>query len=141
MFQLIKLLSLYKTNTVYIGFTMSAGTVKGYPIFYWFFKTVSTIQCLYSSGAMPQISGPRSETLSIPLQMVLTKGVSKWLMSRVIVIIYSFCKSITNNFWRHFIFHFELFNCKLLNISMMYIYRPYHPLLKALHKMTVCHCK
>ena len=34
MFQLIKLLSLYKTNTVYIGFTMSAGTVKGYPIFY-----------------------------------------------------------------------------------------------------------
>ena len=34
MFELIKLLSLYKTNTMYIGFTKSAGTVKGYPIFY-----------------------------------------------------------------------------------------------------------
>ena len=138
MFELIKLLSLYKTNAMYIGFTKPAGTVKGYPIFYWFFKTVSTIQCLYSSGAMPQILGPRYETLSIPLQTVLTKGVSKWLMSQVVVIIYYFCKSlmsqvvviiyyfcksITNNFWRHFIFHFELFNCKRLNISMVYIDR------------------
>ena len=34
MFELIKLLSLYKTNTMYIGFTKSAATVKGYPIFY-----------------------------------------------------------------------------------------------------------
>ena len=28
MFELIKLLSLYKNNTMYIGFTKSAGTVK-----------------------------------------------------------------------------------------------------------------
>ena len=33
MFELIKLLSLYKTNTMYLGFTKSAGTVKGYPTF------------------------------------------------------------------------------------------------------------
>ena len=34
MFELIKLLSLHKTNTMYIGFTKSAGAIKGYPIFY-----------------------------------------------------------------------------------------------------------
>ena len=32
MFELIKLLSLYETNTMYIGFTKSAGLIKGYPI-------------------------------------------------------------------------------------------------------------
>ena len=30
MSELIKLLSLYKTNNIYIGFTKSAGTVKGH---------------------------------------------------------------------------------------------------------------
>ena len=40
MFELIKLLSLYETNVMYIGFTKSAGTIKGYSIFYRFFKTV-----------------------------------------------------------------------------------------------------
>ena len=30
MFELIKLLFLYKTDTMYIGFTKSAGTVKGF---------------------------------------------------------------------------------------------------------------
>ena len=32
MFELIKLLSLYETNTMYIGFTKTAGLIKGYPI-------------------------------------------------------------------------------------------------------------
>ena len=32
--KMFELLSLYKTNTMYIGFTNSTGTVKGYPIFY-----------------------------------------------------------------------------------------------------------
>ena len=73
-------LSLSKTNTLYIGFTKPAGTVKGYRIFYRFFKTVSAVQCLYFSGTMSQILRPRYETLSIPWQMVLTKGVSIWLI-------------------------------------------------------------
>lgn len=34
MFELVKLLSLYKTNTMYIGFAKSARKVKGYPIVY-----------------------------------------------------------------------------------------------------------
>ena len=33
MFELIKLLSLYTTNTIYVGFTKSAVSVKGYPSF------------------------------------------------------------------------------------------------------------
>ena len=40
MFELIKLLSLYETNVMYIGFTKSTGTIRGYSIFYRFFKTV-----------------------------------------------------------------------------------------------------
>ena len=34
MFELMTLLFPYNTNTIYIGLTKSAGTVKGYPIFY-----------------------------------------------------------------------------------------------------------
>ena len=34
MFELIKLLFLYKTNTMYTGLTKSAETIRGNPIFY-----------------------------------------------------------------------------------------------------------
>ena len=67
MFKLIKLLSLYKTNTMYIGFTNSARTITGYPIFYWSLKLFKLFSVLYSSGTMSQILGPRYETLFVPL--------------------------------------------------------------------------
>ena len=67
MFELIKLLSLYETNIMYIGFTKSAGTIKGYSIFYRFFKLFKLFSVLYSSGTMSQILGPRYETLFVPL--------------------------------------------------------------------------
>ena len=41
-------------------------------------------------------------------------------MSQVTIIIYSLCKNITNIPWTYFIFHFEHFSCKRLNISMVY---------------------
>ena len=73
MSELIKLLSLCKTNILYIGFTKSSGIVKRYRIFYWYFKIVSTIHCLYYSGAMSQILSPRYETLSNPLKRFFQK--------------------------------------------------------------------
>ena len=44
------------------------------------------------------------------------------------VIIYSFWRNITNNFWRHFIFHLEHFSCNHLKISMVSLHeKPYFP--------------
>ena len=97
MLELIKLLFLYKTNTMYIGFIKSAGTVKGgTPLFYWFFKTVLTIQCLvHFWNNVPNLR-PNIWELSKRFYKRCFKMIN---ISQVIVIIYYLCKRVTNNLW------------------------------------------
>ena len=141
MFELIKLLSLYKTNTMYIGFTKSAGTIKEYPIFYWLFKTVSIIQCLVLFwNNVPNLRSKIRDTLRSIINGSY-KGCFKMInISQVIAIIYSWCRNITKKFLETF--HFLLWTFQLQAFEYFYgVWRPYHPLLKAFCKMTVCHCK
>ena len=67
MFGLIKLLFLYKTNTMYTGLTKSAETIRGNPVFYCSLKLFKLSSVLYSSGKMFQILRPGYQVLSIPL--------------------------------------------------------------------------
>ena len=67
MFELIKPLSLYKTNTMYVGFTESPVTVKWYLFFIDYLKLFILFSFLYSSATVSQILGPRYEILFVPL--------------------------------------------------------------------------